>query len=203
MNEAKVRLSTKEMELLTNADWILTKNGLMQKTRSLLEDLQALQQEFLSAGSQLIPPVAIAVSPKISKGENYGGLPYLILDHPRYFDKENVFAIRTMFWWGNFFSATLHLSGSFKNDFSAAIISHYPFLATNDFYACVHDEEWEHHFENNNYKPVSEMKAGEFEKLVRDKSFIKLAQKIPLEKWEDARELLLKSFRELITLLRD
>ena len=51
-------------------------------------------------------------TPKIAKGENYLQLPYVLLDYPRCFDKENIFAIRTMFWWGNFFSITLHLSGS-------------------------------------------------------------------------------------------
>jgi len=40
---------------------------------------------------------ACAIAPKISKGENYEGLPWVILDFPRYFDKENVFAIRCFF----------------------------------------------------------------------------------------------------------
>jgi hypothetical protein len=51
---------------------------------------------------------------KISRGENYQLLPYIILDYPSYFSRNNIFAVRTMFWWGNFFSITLHLSGDHK-----------------------------------------------------------------------------------------
>ena len=61
-------------------------------------------------------------SPKISKGENYKGLPWLVLDYPRYFNKEDIFAIRTLFWWGNFFSITLHISGKYKMRYEKKII---------------------------------------------------------------------------------
>jgi len=57
------------------------------------------------------------VSPKISRGENYLGLPYLVLDYPRLFRPDAVLAIRTFFWWGHFFSSTLQLSGGYKTEF--------------------------------------------------------------------------------------
>ena len=88
MNPAKIRLSATELELVTNADWILTKNGIIQKVKSILEGLQAEQQDYLVQEKNSFPAEFISPLPKISKGENYKGLPYLVLDHPRYFDKE-------------------------------------------------------------------------------------------------------------------
>lgn len=110
MNPAKIRLSATELELVTNTDWILTKNGIIQKVKNMLEALQAEQQEYLAKEKINFPAEFTSSLPKISKGENYKGLPYLVLDHPRYFNKENVFTIRTMFWCGKFFSALPFIS---------------------------------------------------------------------------------------------
>ena len=61
-----------------------------------------------------MPEVIKTSTPKISKGENYKDLPYVMLDYPRCFQKEKTIAIRTFFWWGNFFSINLQLSGEYK-----------------------------------------------------------------------------------------
>jgi len=53
------------------------------------------------------------VPPKISKGERYGGLPWLMLDFPRYFVGDNHFAIRLFVWWGKFAGLYWHTAGSF------------------------------------------------------------------------------------------
>ena len=113
MDRTKIRLSQEEEELVATADWILTKNRVIQKINQLLSNVQTSQQQFLQTCTTLEKEV-LASSPKISKGENYKGLPWLVLDYPRSFNKEEVFAIRTLFWWGNFFSVTLHLSGKYK-----------------------------------------------------------------------------------------
>ena len=201
MNEAKIRLSPKEQELVNNADWILTKNSLLLKVRGLLAALQEKQQEYLQSHWSHLSEEMGTASPKISKGENYKGLPYLVLDFPRFFERENIFAIRTMFWWGNFFSITLHLSGRPKKMFEEKIIIAYPFLKEKGFYYCVHDNPWEHHFELNNYGKVGEISKGDFENSVREKSFVKLAQKIPLARWEDAPGALFGYFKQFIEMM--
>ena len=113
MDIAKIRLSPEEEALVATTDWILTKNNVLQKIKQLLLALQSRQQDLLLPFNSL-PEEVLKSSPKISRGENYKGLPWLVLDYPRYFNKADVFAIRTLFWWGNFFSITLHLSGSYK-----------------------------------------------------------------------------------------
>ena len=112
--------------MVSNADLILTKNHILQKVNHLLATLQTKQQHHLESFSVQLPGQAISSSPKISKGENYKGLPYLILDYPRFFEKENICAIRTMFWWGNFISVTLHLSGIYKQETEEKLIKLYP-----------------------------------------------------------------------------
>ncbi len=203
MNPAKIRLSAKEMELVTNAQWILTKNGIIQKAKQLLEGLQEEQRNLLQSTSYQLPEEILKPPAKISKGENYKGLPYLVLDYPRYFDKENVFAVRTMFWWGNFFSITLQLSGRYKKQREQKIIQSFSLLASNEAFICVNDTEWEHHFEKDNYRPIREMDQKEFEYCITQKPFVKLAQKIPLPQWDEVPKILSNCFSQLMLLCAD
>ena len=108
MDTPKIRLSKEEEALINRTDWILTKNHILQKVKQLFSNLQS-RQHLILQGMLSLQPEIVNSSPKISKGENYKGLPWLVLDYPRLFEKESFFAIRTLFWWGNFFSTTLHL----------------------------------------------------------------------------------------------
>ena len=116
MQQTKIQLLPAEMELVSSPEIILTKNAILQKIRSFLEEVQIKQFEILKEYSSQLTQEVLSTSPKISRGENYKGLPWLVLDNPRHFRHNNIFAIRTMFWWGNFFSITLHLSGNNKSD---------------------------------------------------------------------------------------
>jgi hypothetical protein len=203
MSEAKIRLSQKEMELVSNADLILTKNSILQKVNHLLAMLQIKQQHHLKFFPAQLPVQAISSSPKISKGENYKGLPYLILDYPRFFEKEDICAIRTMFWWGNFFSVTIHLSGFPKQEAEEKLIIAYPLLKERGYYCYINDDQWQHHFETDNYISLAEISSTEFETLVRERPFIKLANKIPLQQWDNAEEILLTYFKQIIETLYD
>lgn len=201
MNPAKIRLSPDEMELVTNAGWILTKNTVLQKTKHLLELICEDQQQILAQFADNLPQEILTIPPKISKGENYRGLPYLVLDYPRYFEKENVFAVRTMFWWGNFFSTTLQLSGRFKESCEQKIVDGFDLLLQREIYLAVGDDQWQHHFDSNNYRQIKQMDRQEYTSVVTSQPFIKLAQKIPLQQWDETRQMLGGHFSWLMQLV--
>lgn len=201
MDGAKIRLSAKEMELVTNADWILTKNGIIEKGKSLFVVLQEEMITHLENSSSLLPVDTIKVPPKISKGENYNGLPYLILDYPRLFDKQNILAIRTLFWWGNFFSITLHLGGNYKNRYEKNCLDAFDFFNAEDFYACINHDEWEHHFDTSNYVPVNKFSKEQWEVFIKEKPFIKMAKKYSLHLWDDTINNLLIDFKNITGVL--
>ena len=202
MDFTKIRLSPEEDALVATADWILTKNNVLQKIKQLLLVLQSNQQNLLQPLNSL-PGEVLKSSPKISRGENYKGLPWLVLDYPRYFNKEEVFAIRTLFWWGNFFSITLHLSGSYKAKYQTKIIGSFEALQKEKFSVCINEDQWEHHFETNNYIPVHDLTGSQYNEIIVKRAFIKLAKKIPLEQWNDVEKKLLDIFGQLINSLKD
>ena len=203
MDTTKIRLSPEEGALVIRADWILTKNSVIQKTIKLLASLQTQQEILLLTYKGILPGEIINSSPKISKGENYKGLPYLVLDYPRYFNKEDTFAIRMFFWWGNFFSGTLHLSGIYKRMYEEKIIQSFETLKTEGFSICINEDQWEHHFEITNYLPLHSLTAYQFEEIINRKPFIKLSKKISLRQWNSAEKNLLEIFSHLINTVSD
>ncbi len=203
MNDAKIRLSQKEMELITNADWILTKNAILKKIDYFFSDLQVKQRDWLEQYHAQLPAAFMQSSPKISKGEYYNGLPYRMLDFPKIFNQSEIFAVRTMFWWGYFFSVTIHLAGNYKTLHEKKITAAYSLLKESRFYCCTNEEQWEHHFEEANYKLIETLTEKEFENIVRDNSFCKLAYKTPLQELEIVETTLLTNFKKIIEILTD
>ena len=197
MELPKIQLSSAEAELMKNADIILTKNTVLQKIRGLLEDVQLLQSAYvLELDIQTTDPFFI--SPKISKGENYEGLPYIILDYPRMTLNKNFFLARTMFWWGHYFSSTLHLSGNYKNQFKEKIKTSYPLLQ--QFFIAVNTDQWVHHFEESNYKQIGLLSREDFHHHCDDFEHIKIAAKCPLDKWQEASGELFANWKLLLKL---
>jgi hypothetical protein len=186
------------MELVTNADWILTKNIILEKVIDLFSALQIAQQQSFLELNLYYPSPFSSSSPKISRGENYKGLPYRVLDYPATFGKEDIMAVRTVFWWGNFFSLVLHLAGHYKKAREEKLIASYPILAAEGYFICVHESQWEHHFGPDNYLPLDSFSESEFTELICKKSFTKIAAKIQLEEWDNASHLLVAFFKRLI-----
>jgi len=108
-----------------------------------------------------------------------------------------------LFWWGNFFSTTLHVSGQYKDAYVERIIGSFAYLQQKKFYICINGDEWQHHFEESNYTSIEEMNDSDFEKITRNNSFIKLAKKISLDQWNDAGAKLADVFIQLIHILKD
>ena len=101
---AKIHLSAEEAELIDNTEWILTKHRVIEKVYQVFGQINERMKNELSGFDHLTGDIQ-CLNGKISRGENYRLLPYIILDYPSYFKKNNIFAVRTMFWWGNFLAS--------------------------------------------------------------------------------------------------
>jgi len=199
MNNANVKLSNTELLLVADASVILTKNNIIAKVYALFGILSENFKTLLAAMPHKLPQQALAISPKIYKGEQYLGLPYVMLDCPRLYTADNILAIRCFFWWGNFFSITLHLSGEFMHDYSQSLQNWLEQHRDKNWFICVNTDPWQHHFGENNYCSVDVMGNAILNKaLAADGGFIKLAKKMPLEQWDDALYFFLQEYTELV-----
>jgi len=189
MDIANLALSTKELQLVSDSSIIFTKNAIINKVCALFDDLS---NSYLT--ETLNEPTLSTISPKISKGEQYQGLPYVMLDYPRLFSKEDVLAIRTFFWWGNFFSITLHLKGKYQKKCIEPILKNFEMLKENNFYVSTTTNEWEHHPVIGNSLNVKKLDYTTFEKIAVEHPFLKISKTFPLNLWENSIPLLKEEF---------
>ncbi len=211
MIATKLKLSAKEWELVNNSRIILTKNAILEKVKAWLQVLNREQLDFIKNGLRPEPAGIFHSTPKISRGENYQGLPYLVLDYPRVFETEKlperkggIAAIRTLFWWGHFFTVTLHLAGIYKKGSEQNILDAFLLLRRHNFYICVNEGQWVHHFEKDNYRPLKKMSYPAFSKIVKRKNFCKLAARIHLAKKDfTLQEKLMTCFTLLAGLVKN
>ena len=200
MSPAKLTLSPKELELVNDPGWILTKNAIIEKVYGLFGELSDVYSNALDRNEYILKGNTGFRSPKISKGEQYDKLPWVMLDHPRCFDGGNIFAIRSFFWWGNFCSITLLLSGSYREKYAAAIEQYFASSANNknDWFICVNDDAWQHHFRKENYQSLAEWGNKPFASL----PFIKLAKKISLQHWDILPVFFEENYSEMLKMLK-
>ena len=196
-DKTKLTLSEDELAVAQDRHFILTKTRVIEKAAALFNCLLPGLNDTLRPvlHQNDIPGDGL---PKISKGENYNGFPYVIMDHPALFGKKDVFAVRTMFWWGNFFSITLHISGGFKTAFEERIIEN---VLQEDFFISTGDAEWQHHFGPDNFIPFGEVTQQQLTQIM-SKNFLKVALKFDLNNWNNMLQLLPEGYKKIALLLR-
>lgn len=199
MNAAKIHLSEDELQLALNESIILTKNLIIEKVR---QQWKLLGRAYQQIDCSFLPEHFLACTPKISKGENYWGLPYVVLDYPRFFSRDEIFAIRTIFWWGHDLSITLHLKGMYKKQFVAAILQNAGILEPGQWWVQHTGDEWQHHHGNESHTLLEDWRQmipdiNELNKY----DFIKLVSYLPLSNWNQAAPTLLERFTALVKVL--
>lgn len=96
-----------------NSEFLIQKRILIEKIKMLFEKtgtefLRETKLRELNFVQNLN-----TTSVKITKGENLFALPFVVSDAAYSFKDNDIFSIRTLFWWGNFISTSIICSGSF------------------------------------------------------------------------------------------
>jgi len=161
---------------MTDTDFLLAKRVITDKLYQLLHEFTNVLKSSPVHQSFSFPAGADWQTGKISRGENYKGLPYVILDFPKLFEKENIFAFRTMFWWGNYLSFTLHLKGEPLEQYRNSIVRNLSKIRKREVLLCSGQDEWEHDLDNGNFNRLEKKSAT----ILQNKDFIKLSVKMKL-----------------------
>ncbi|NIG51892.1 hypothetical protein [Chitinophaga sp. Cy-1792] len=194
-------LTAAEASIAADAELLRMKNRVMVKAVQLM----GVIQEGLAghAAHQRFPFEAewLGRHAKISKGEQYKGLPWVMLDYPRFFSNSDAFAFRTMFWWGHYFSSTLHLAGRVKAMFSNVLIRNHAVLASNGFQVYLGDDPWEHDFEGGNYRPIGSISLEDWSVIINRHDFLKIAKPYSLAHWGKVSREVVAAYAALLALL--
>ena len=136
--------------------------------------------------------------PKISRGDNYKGSPWIVLDYPRIFEKDAVFAFRTMAWFGHAVHCTFHMSGRFLNDYRDNIMQNLHLLHESNIMICSHQDAWLHHISSDAFVAINQLSPD----VLKVMKFIKPGAVIPFNEWETIPEKVNAVFTRISSLLQ-
>ena len=160
----------------------------MTKMKEMLENLR---NELQSLAIENLSTEVMVREGKISRGENYKGLPYLILDYPRLTSEEGLFFVRCFFWWGKYFSITLQVSGLYKEKYERLILSNPEKLS--DYKMFIGDDPWVHDLNDRAYEDIHLNYENQ-------NDFLKVARSWPLEEWNQIELTYRTEWKKLMAL---
>lgn len=194
-----MQFSEKELSVLEDTDFLLTKANVLDKIYNLLGTTRAELIKGVKESDFTFPEGTDLQTGKISRGENYLCLPYMVLDYPALFTSENTFAYRTMFWWGNFFSATLQLEGKSLNKYRNTFVAKIDKLTNNNIYIGIGETPWRYHYGNDNYTLITES----HKKHITHCRFLKLSKKSDLKEYKGVPEFSKNFLEFILSLLKE
>ncbi|MEO6930831.1 MAG: hypothetical protein ABI151_04325, partial [Chitinophagaceae bacterium] len=142
------------MDLVKNSTWILTKNLIIEKFVEGLGELSSRMTEKVTSMDLHFDEALKRNGPRISRGERYEGLPWLVLDYPRIFGKEDIFAIRTFFWWGRHCSVSIHCRGIFLQHLAKGILASADKFIGGNYFLATTGDEWVHNLDAMPHQPI-------------------------------------------------
>ncbi len=184
--QTKVILSEVEKITIGNTSFFSVKREIISKIINLLGEVGNNKQLIDSWKNILVNEEEKLFEPKISKGENYLGLPYLILDFPKKFEEDNQFAVRSFFWWGKYFANFLLLSGNDLKKLLPTILSNYSMLINKEIFVSINDDRWIHSIDTDYYSLTKNLSVDEFENTIKKNGYLKLATILPIADFDIA-----------------
>jgi hypothetical protein len=183
-------IGRQEFELLQNNSIFLTRKRLQDQLNALLSGCIGPIQSVMLRHADHLPPEILASTPKISRGENYLSFPWTVLDYPRCFSGRDVFALRTMCWWGHYFSISFLVGGRFAELFEERISVNIKQMETDGLYFCSGNDPWKHHLEDTSHQPLASFPEASVDagSQIATYGFLKLMKKIELDRWSHISE---------------
>ncbi len=165
-----------EISLLYDAALFERKRIVNQKIFSHFENIR-LSLKDTSLHKQFPFPAGVdVIGGKISQGENYLGCPWVMLDFPKMFNKDAMFAFRTMFWYGHYLSASFLCSGAHAVTFLPNLIRGMHLLPPQTYFS-LHPDPWFHAIEPSGSMLITSLSPTLITAHVNEHGYFKLSRK--------------------------
>lgn len=198
---ANIYFSHDEIDFLTDLEIFPLKRSLLERLSLLFIEIEQNLNLECSNNNFLFPEGVLIKKGKISKGDNYNNQPYLVLDYPRLLEKNNIFCLRTIFWWGNYFSNAFILSGSMLDRYQNSLIDNFLKLKNTEWYFSINKDPWKLEISKENYIKVKNLDKDFIENHVRTFNYIKIAGIYPISEYKklsDTSVIFFKNFLDIL-----
>jgi hypothetical protein len=188
MRKSTNKLTKHELDFASSIEYPLIKHEVMSKMGSLMAETgQQLSHTFRE--NQLID----LAHHKITRGERYKQMPYIVLDYPQIKGPDFNIVLRTMFWWGHYFTCSLIVKTSLldleKTGKSIRKLKKTKILVGSNL--------WEQELEMDDYRKTSDLNKKQMTKLLEAANYLKLSRKISLRHYTSLTEHATEIYSEL------
>jgi hypothetical protein len=171
--------SDHDIQMINTVDVFLHKPAIMKKVEQRLNDLnQALIAE-LATDHRNFPDGIDVIKGQIARGENHKGFPFISLDMPQFFTKQDMFTFRTLFWWGHCLVFSLILKGDKLSHYLDTLLQQQQEPAWQDTHIAITPTPWEWNLSTENYIELPTQDIDYLQKQIKQIQFIKLCRFYP------------------------
>lgn len=169
-----------EKDIVRDQNFLKAKHDIIEKVHQLFSVFQENLRKDLTNNPPVPQLPCDLQSGKISKGDNYENMPWLISDYPRIFSRKRVFAFRVLFWWGHHFSFNFHLQGDLLHEYRQVLENNLDDIIDKGYFICCGDSPWDYNFETPGFIQLNTANLNQSKEIAREHEFIKIAKQIPV-----------------------
>ena len=185
-----------ELDILNNDDFLIKKEVITQKIIDYFNHISIeLRKEDLP--KKLCEYWDLSLAPKISRGEKYNSLPYIVLDYPSYFNKEDIFCFRVIFLWSKQFNCNLILRGEPLLKYESHLKGNEGKLKKYGYILEYSSSPWKHEVNNKLHNSDDLIKYS----FKKKEAYLKISKSLPLEHMIGLEELSKNMLKDIITVL--
>ena len=171
MQKCAIKLTNHQLMLASDTDYPLTKNQVIHNISLLFDELaRELQSTTFPAPFSILNNAGY----KITKGENYKGLPYVVLDYPKISGPQFPILFRTVFWWGNYFSFNVLIQDK-------ELQKHIRLHESSEVYVLTGPDIWDNDLLSDAYLKINSSHAPA---ALPDVDCIRISYMIPIDAYE-------------------
>jgi hypothetical protein len=189
-----------EKTLMFDAGLFERKRRVNQKIFELFENIRLALKDSAQHKQFLFPEGTDYTTGKIAQGENYLGYPWVMLDFPRGFKKNAMFAYRTMFWYGHYFSVSLLISGDHLSTLLPGLASKLR-PAPDGLLFATHGDAWCHDLDASTFLPANQLSTAAIMEHGERHGYIKLSIKLDEPDMKKLSEQVVAHYEMLLQLL--
>ncbi len=173
------QLTDEEAALLADQSFFRAKAKIMAKVRLSLSATHAGLKEEVASTGLVTPPDFNPANSHFVKGEHLESFPYQYLDFPKHFQDSNVFAFRTLFWWGHHVACAMMLEGEGIKGHKARIVDRFHQLAGQGLELSLAPTLWEWKRGEGYTLPITHDRKAQIAAVLAERSFLKIVRFLP------------------------
>lgn len=190
------RFTPEEMRMICDTDFFPAKAEIIQKFHEEFMKLRdQLRMECQKAPLSVAPSGTDYESGQLVKGERFHDFPYVYLDFPKFFSRDEMFTFRSFFWWGHSLIFCWLLSGPRLDEYPKRLLACRESLSHESIFLSTADTPWEWGLEKPHAMFLDQIGKDRLKEILKDRSFLKLGCSISLKSLETPDAILHEGLR--------